>query len=829
MQKNNYQITKTLPYLEYMDEGKIFILNDKSLGVIYEITPLDHAPMEFEEIKEISQNILSLIDLPENCIVQFLSASMPESADNFLKNSELNSKNQTAQFFNQKRTELYLDRISKNLVLDRKLYLSIRMREERSVFSLNQILPQREENLILSLIEVYEKNRESFEKILGKIESLSRLPLKRIDAETLRTLIRSNLFLDSKRKLAPIVKNVPLNEQFVFESVECDEKGILGNTHSRTVSFLVPSEHCEGDGVSFLNLNFPHLVSMRITKPKKSTIAKSLGIKEWCTKNSFSHRSKRQFEEIQNTKKKLANDDTCLHLSWSVTVFGQNQEEVEKRANIVLALAAEKFKANGICEEDCGLDILLNSLPLYFSEKCEWGSQRFIPLHKTEVSCFLPVFGSFLGDEEKLQFYETREGNVFGFSPLSSKTSQHSLFIGDTGSGKSFLMNSCLNAVKLLPEEPIVFVFDYNTSQSMNARLYDGEISRCQMGEAPSVNVFRGIYDDKKVSVLVNWMCEAIRLTSSTFVIETEHKEALSQSVRLSYAKKLQSENTTYIEGELTATPLTDSVSINMDDVAAELSYLPTQKGFEKYVDVVDQLLLKLRSFYGDGLYADYFRNANTEANFDKRFYVVDFEGIKDDPVLLSLTVACAFEQVRQVKLRPENEKRQVIAVLDEVAELGRSCPMISDYFISKAETSRKDAFWIWGATNRPTNFFEVPVCKALLSVVTHLYVLPMSAKNVEQLREETKNLGDADVENILSLKIEKGKFGEFYYISTDGRKKYIGRNRPNSFEYWQTPSNLEASRRVAKILKKNNNDALRTLFELASTDEEPKQEVQNG
>lgn len=823
MIKNSHNIISHLPYLEFIEDENIFILKDKSLGVIYSIEALDHAPMTYEEIKDFTENTLSLIDLPQNCILQFLLLKSPKSEFSLLAQNEFlkNSESPTAEFFNEKRMEFYIDKARKEEIFDSKVYLSIRFRPEKSKIGFNYF----EKDQFLSLIDSYEKNKEGLEKILSKIEAISRLKLNRTNATGLRALLEKALFAEREQGLSPIVKNIPLNEQLLFENIVCDEKGLSGKVFSRTVSFLAPSEHCEGDGINFLSLKFPHLISMRLTKPSTATVSRVLGIKEWCTKNSFSYRSKKQFEEIQETKKKLAQDDSCLHLSWSVTVFAQSLDEVMKRANLVLALGVEKFKVNGIIEEDSGLDILLNSLPLYFDEKCEWGSQRFIPLHQSEVVCFLPIFGSYLGDKDFLQIYETREGSVFGFSPLSSKTSQHSLFIGDTGSGKSFLMNSCLNAVKLLKEEPIVFVFDYNTSQTMNAKLYDGEISRCKMGEAPSVNVFRGIYDDKKVSVLVNWMCEAIRLTSPSFVIETEHKEALSQSVKLSYAKKLKSENTTYVEGTLINSNSSQRVSINMDDVAGELSYLPTQKGFEKYDGIVEILLNKLRSFYGDGLYADYFRKTENTDNFDKKFYVVDFEGIKDDPVLLSLTVASAFEQVRQVKLRPENQNRQVIAVLDEIAELGRSCPIISDYFISKAETSRKDGFWIWGATNRPTNFFEVPVCKALLSVVTHIYVLPMCPKNVEQLASETKILNIADVENILSLKIEKGQFGEFYYISTDGRKKYIGRNRPNLFEYWQTPSNAEASRIASKILKKNNNDALKAIYELASYREEPTKE----
>lgn len=819
------------PYLEFLDEHRMFALKDYSLGVIYKVGSLDHTPMLFEDIKEYQEGLERILDLPSQCVLQFFALQAAVTANEIENESLLPwvPESETARFFYEKRIENLKERARRNELLKRDVYFSIRFIPDSMKFSLTNFIPKSLKEDFLYEIDRYYLNADEFEKTLSRMEATARLKLERIDGEELRRIVRKTLVPNEETNLSPVIPVIPLSEQILFQDVVCNNQGLNGNVHTRTVSLLVPSEHCEGDGIGFLNLDFPSVVSMRITKPSKASVVKTLGIKEWCTKNSFSLRSKRQFEDIQETKKKLALDDFCLHLSWSVTVFGKTEEEAETRANFVLGLAVDKFKCNGIIESDCGLDIFLNSLPLCFDRRGEWGSQRFIPLHKTEVACFLPVFGSFSGDKNALQFFENREGGFFGMSPISSQTSQHTVFVADTGSGKSFLMNSLINAVKLLPREPIVFVFDYNTSQTMNAKLYHGEISRCHPNVAPSVNLFRGIYDEKKVSVLTNWMCSAIKITSASFVIESEHSEALAQAVRLAYGKKIESQGTTFVEGSLIATPLGEEVTLNMDDIASELSYLPAKKGFEKYEGIVDSLLTKLRSFYGDGLYADYIRpRENEKESFDKKFYVVDFEGIKDDPTLLNFTVVSAFEQVRQVKMRPENEGRQVFAVLDEIAELGRSCSLISDYFVSKAETSRKDAFWIWGATNRPTNFYEVPVCKALLQVAGHIYILPMSPKNLEHFADETKLLTVADRENIGSLRIAKDQWGEICYISIDGKKKFIGRNRPSRFEYWQTPSNAEASRAAVKMLKKNDGNALKAIFDLVHLDHEETKGVSN-
>ena len=816
VQKKN--IIQYLPYLEYLPDSKLFVLTDKSLGVIYRLETLDHEPMLFEDIANYSSSLQSFLDLPSNCVLQFYSYLGPISEDEISKVGHLPWKpeSQTANFLRSKRIE-GLNEIAKNgELLKREVYFSIRFVPKKlSRFNIFSKLS----DSFLEEIKEHEKKVEDFEKILNKLEAISKINLKRIDSEDLRSCIRRSLFC-KKRPLAPMLSSVPLAEQILFSDINCDNEGLCGEIYSKTVSLLAPGEYCQGDAVGFLNLDFPSIVSLRLTTPSKMSIAKTLGIKEWCTKNSFSHRSKKQFEEIQETKKRLAKDDPCLHLSWSVTVFGKTKEEVNHRANYVIGLGVEKFKCNSIFETDCGFDIFWNSLPLNFDPKSEWGIQRFIPRHRSEVSCLLPVFGAGTGSNIPLQLYENREGRIIPFSLLESPTAQHAVFIGDTGSGKSFLVNSCLNGVKSLHTEPIVFVFDYNTSQTMNTRLYGGEISKCSPNKPPVMNIFRGVYDEKKVSVLVDWMCEAARLTSPSFKIESEHKEALNQSIRLAYRKKLDSQNTTFVEGELVNTLLGESVVLNMDDIAVELSYLPGQKGFEKYESVVQGLLLKLRGFYGDGMYAEYFKPKKNYSEFDKKFYVFDFEGIKDDPILLNLTVLSAFEQVRQVKLKPENEERQVFAFLDEIAELGRDCPLMTRYFVGKTETSRKDAFWIWGATNRPDNFFDLEVCKALLELSSHVLVLPMSPKNVDQFSKRSKLMNIADEENVSSLSVKKGEWGEFYYMRTDGREKFIVRNRPTAYEMWQTPSNAEDSRTASKVLSKNKGDAVKALSELVLKNE---------
>lgn len=803
-------VVDSLPYREYRRDRKIFILDDASLGVVYKFKLKEHEPMAVNDFKELKSQLELILSLPSNCLAQFYFTQtlLESSAIEKATRLEYRPENKVAEFLRNIR----ISKLASQDLFDRNCYLSLRFIPETSPFNLTEMLPEDIAGSVLRGMNQFEKRVEEFEKILSRIESLSQIKVERIDATELRTIVRSGFGLKGSRELGSINNEVPLNEQMFFETIHANSAGLLGKTKSRTISFLVPSDHYEGASSLFVRLNFPFTLSLRMSFPSKGKTAKFLGIKEWCTKNSFSPKSKRQFEDIQSTKKRLAEGDPCVHLTWSVTVYGESVQELNERANKVSTFVVEAFDCNSIIESEIGFDILRAGLPLHFDPKSEWGTQRHIPLHRSEIINFLPIFDSFKGTENPLQIYRSRDSNLVPFSTVEGQTSQHGIFLGDSGSGKSAFINSVINGLKAINPEPICFVLDFNTSQTMNVKFYNGELNVFNHGRSCPASVFRGVYDQKKISVLTNWVCEAIRLTSPSFILESEHKEAISQAVRFAFKKKVLASGLKFVEGELFEFESNESICIDMDSLAAELAYLPALEGFERFRKPIEDLLVKLRNFYGDGLYANYFRPSTNRLNFDKRFYVYDLGHIQDDPVLLNLTVGSIFEEIRQLKILPENQSREIWAILDEIAALGRESELLTQYFINKAETARKDAFWIYGATNRPQNFFEIPVCLALFQVAEHFCFLPMDKDNVQKLSTYSEKITNADKENIASLRTERGVKSEIYYLGKSTGKRGVLVYEQTPHERWQSPTNAKEGREALKSLKKHDDDAVKAI-----------------
>lgn len=809
MSEPKVNVLDGLPYREYRADKKIFILQDASLGVIYRLKLKEHEPMSVDDMKEIKSQLEQWLNLPSNCLAQFYFEQRPlaSSSLNAIIDLSQNPENEVANFLRNQRIE----KIGSQELFERSCYFSIRFVPESSALNMADYLPEDIAGSILRGLTQFEKRVEEFEKILSRIESLSHIKIERIEAEELRSIVRNALGASYEIPQASVSPNVPLNEQLIFETIEADSAGLVGKKKSRTVSFLVPSDHYEGAASLFLKINFPYSLSLRMSLPSKAKTARFLGIKEWCTKNSFSPKSKHQFDEIQQTKRRLAEGDPCVHLSWSVTVYGETEQQLMDRTNKVSAFAIEAFDCNTIIETEIGFDLLRSSLPLHFDPKSEWGTQRHIPLHRSEIVNFLPIFDSFQGTKRSLQLFRSRDRNIVPFSAVEGQTSQHAIFLGDSGSGKSAFINNVLNGIKALNPEPVVFVIDFNTSQTMNVKFYNGELNVFNHGKSCPASVFRGVYDQKKISVLTNWICEAIHLTSPSFQIESEHREAISQAVRIAYKKKVIASGLKFVEGELFEFESHESICIDMDLLAAELAYLPAEEGFERFRKPIEDLLVKLRNFYGDGLYANYFRPSERLV-FDKRFYVYDLGQIQDDPVLLNLTVGSIFEEIRQLKLLPENQNREIWAVLDEIAALGRESKLLTQYFINKAETARKDGFWIYGATNRPQNFFEIPVCLALFQVAEHFFFLPMDKDNVQKLSTYSEKITEADKENIASLRTERGKSSEIYYLGKSTGKRGVLVYEQTPHERWQSPTNAKEGREALKSLKKFNDNAVQAI-----------------
>ena len=391
-----------------------------------------------------------------------------------------------------------------------------------------------------------------------------------------------------------------------------------------------------------------------------------------------------------------------------------------------------------------------------------------------------------------VQLFLSRENNLAPFSLLENETSNHTVVLADSGSGKSAFIIDCIQAAKRMNPEPMIFIIDKKSSYTMLSEYFDGELTVFERdGEVP-FSPFRGIYDEEKIAFLTKFMISAIKLTSPTFDVESEHQLAISRALKQAYVKKCKQKGLTYIEGKFLKQKSEIEIALSMDDFIAELGSLPEDNSI---------LIQKLKPFYDDGTYAKFFREPAQRKKSKTLFCVYDLDALDGDPVLQSLMTMAVVEEIRQTVKLPENRSRGGFIVFEEFAMLGRNNPAVREFAVDMAETCRKLGFWLITLTPRPQNYFELDVGKAFWGVADNYIFLQMSSDNVDYLAKHSSMLDQANTEIIKSLRTKKGEYAEAFYMNKKKSVQGAFRYHPTAESFWLSPTNAKAASEAAKAL----------------------------
>ena len=675
---------------------------------------------------------------------------------------------------------------------------------------------------------------KTFKPILQSIETASPLPLRRLKAEELLDFLRQffNPKTYYKRNFIPYNKNLSLSEQFLYNSPILDYPSIeREGVKTRTLTLKTsPSYAYPGGMAYFVGLDFPFKLSLNFTFPSKSKVNRFFDFKEFFLENTPTAKGKVQREEIKEAQDRLARKDRCLQLTFNIILEGESEEELDAKTQKITHIFHHQLEAEVITEDDIGLGLTLNSLPLCYSPDTDYSTQRAIRMLRSDAIKFIPIFDSFRGmDTDKgLSFYLSRENNVVPFSLLENETSNHTAVLADTGSGKSAFVTDCIQTVKRMSPEPLVFIIDKKCSYSMLAEYYDGDLTVFDKNTEVPFSPFRGVYDEEKIAFLTKLISSAIQLTSPSFQLESEHQTAITKALKLAYLKKCQQQGLIYVEdlGELFKQDIDnpEEVELTMEEFIVELGSLSHSnsngnKGdtAENIKEIVAPLLSKLRPFYGDGLYAKFFRGGSesklkgkeSQGNQEKKpklFYVYDLDALDGDATLQTLMTMAVIEEIRCILSLPENQGRTGFLIMEEFAMLGRHNPAFRDFAIDFAETMRKRGCWLITLTPRPQNYFDLEVGKAFWSVASNFIFLQMNPDNVDFIAKNSSLLNEATAEIVRSLKTVNGKYAQVFFTNKSKTRQGAFQYRQTQLDRWMSPTNAKDAREAMKALERFKN-----------------------
>lgn len=805
-------LSALLPYDEYLEKEKLYLLKDGSLGVVYEAELLEHEPMTSKQIVESVEALKPFFSLPENCTLQFIYdqalVSSFDSQISAIENSYPDS-HPVSKVLHQERMDLLKAsclKQSEESPLRRKLYLAIRyfpkIIKQKKV---KDYLDRGEVTLYREMKEfVFELN--TFKGVLKTIETATPLKIKKLEAENLLDVLRRffNPKTYYKRSFASFNKNVPLSDQFIYNSPTLDFVGIeREGVKSRTLTLKTSPLYAYPGGMAyFLTLLFPFKLSLSFSFPTKAQTKTFFDTKEFFLEHGPTAKARLQREEIKEVQEQLARNDRCLKLTFNVIIEGESEEELNDREQKICNIFNNKLDCEVIKESDIGLGLTLNALPLCYSPDADFSTQRAIRILRSDAVNFLPIFDSFRGTKKPLSVFLSRENNLSPVSLLENETSNHTAILADTGSGKSAFVIELLIAAKRMRPEPIVFIIDKKSSYSMLSEYYDGDLTVFDRNASVPFSPFRGVYDEEKIAFLTKLISSAVTLTSPSFQLESEHQSAITKALKLAYLKKCDRKGLTYLDGKLIRQETDEEVELKMEDFIIELGSLTDEKN-ERSREIIDTLLSKLRPFYGDGIYAKFFNGSERKKEKSKLFYIYDLDALDSDPVLQTLMTMAVIEEIRRILSLPENQGRPGYLVMEEFAMLGRNNPGFRDFAIDFAETMRKRGCWLITLTPRPQNYFELEVGRAFWSVASNYVFLQMNPDNVDFIKEKSSLLDEATAEIIRSLVTVNGKHSEIFYTNKNKTAQGAFRYAQTPMRRWLSPTNAKDAREAIKALEK--------------------------
>ncbi len=806
-------LSALLPYDEYIPESGIFRNKDGSLGVVFEVSLLEHEPIGAEAVVATVESLKTWFNLPTNCTLQVLydqaniSALDPlfDDIERYYPTPHPVSK---ALFTRRVAAIKQACNADEKLTpLARRAFVSIRYFPEGRGTKLSSEFVKRSESILFREMRSFVRESRQFSQIIADFQHNSKVALRALNAQELLDVLRRffNPKTYYKRSFAKYNPNLPISDQVIYNNPTLDYGGIeREGIKTRTLSLKTSPQFAYPGGMAyFTKLPFPFKLSLNVTFPTKRQVKTFFDMKEFFLQNTPSAKARRQRDEVLAVQEKLAREDRCLHATITVTVEGTTDDQLEARVREVVNIFHNSLECETVLEDDIGLGLCLNTLPLNYIAKSDYSSQRFIRILRSDLVNFVPVFDSFRGTKKPLGVYLSRERNLVRFSTIENQTSNHTVVLADSGSGKSAFIIDCIQNAKRMTPEPLVFVIDKKSSSVMLSEYFDGDLTIFDRNKDMPFSPFRGAYDDEKFAFLAKLLESGIKLTSPTFEFDSLHGTAINKGLRLAYEKKVKQAGLAYVQGELLKQSTSDEVELTMEDLIVELSALPSEKGFESFGAVVDELTQRLMPFYGDGTYAKYFRG-ETKRRPSKRplLYVYDLDALETDPTLQALMTMAVFEEVRRIRKLPENEGRTSFVILEELGMLGRNNPTAGPFVVDFAETGRKLDMWLFSLTPRPQNYFELEAGRAMWAVADNFIFLQMGADNIKYLKEHSDLIDEASSQIIGSLRTVLGEHADVFYLNK--KKTWCGAFRfiQTALDRWLCPSNAKDSREAVKALK---------------------------
>lgn len=813
-----------LPYVSFLDIGRpACLLNDGSIGVMYQLQLIPHESICHEELVLKLENIAQIFNCENHdCSFQLIFDSEP----NLKLNESISTENQmtSPKYFLNKRiqeiSELALNKNSNLCLLKRNAYLTVKIASKNNlsektflqkgmteyesegveVFQITQQL-----NQICDKIEYNLKNIEmgfqilSGNEFLGNLRSVFHSIEERAQNETINSIYRED-------------ENLSFQVLKGFLEVTPHSIGVGDDSWEVLSAIDQPQSVYVGMISHLLRLDIPFRYVLNIRKCEDIS---DLEKKKYLLKNAMDSFGELQREEIKNTQDRIARGENLVFVATHLFIRNQNLSSLKIKENGIGRGIISKIKTltqmDFILEKYAAPALFLMSLPFCYSKSSSGFSGREKRILSRNLAPYLPLLGGFQGTKTELQIMLSRSCDAIGINPFDSETSPHVAVLASSGGGKSFFAQNLMMSffAKEGNKEPLLFIIDKKTSYEIFAQVI-GEEFGSQIVKPPEYfpNIFRGKIDEYRLPIIVGILKTAISLVTKDPDLGAIEEMVLSQAIKETFEQNELDAITDFKDGFLQEKESGKVKIPRLSDVVS--NFFPVCAKSQISKSVGEKLSQYLAPFLDQGSYKNLFNKVEYDDLDPKTpgVSLFDIDFVSNHPVLSTLTTQMILSDILRQIRKPENLGRPGMLVIEEVGVLAQGSSEIVSFIQDAWKTFRKLGFCCMGLTNEVDDYVKKPGAREIWNVSPNKIILKMTGKDLQKAMQGEALypalIEDKLVGNIIgSLKKEDGKYSQGFWWSEECKGSFI--YKPTGYDYWSAsskPIEVNTVYELAKIFR---------------------------
>ena len=463
----------------------------------------------------------------------------------------------------------------------------------------------------------------------------------------------------------------------------------------------------------------------------------------------------------------------------SVTVWSDDDKELEEKCRDILERFAGMNRAEGLPETYASLDAFLCGIP----GVCR--SLRSKRLKSGNAAHLMPLHGHDYGSDSPVCLLSDRKGAPVGFDPFDPGSQNYNaLIFGGSGSGKSFLVLQLMMMFAGQAPGPKIIWVDNGASSRRLLEVADGRFVELALDRDVRLNLFDLPKNCKtppatKIKLLLAAV-EIMLAETGDRVLPKLEKSLLEECLCNTYRG---------------------------DDA-------PTLGKLRRLLEGHDNPRLRdyakiLTAWTGDSPYG---RLLDGSSNIDLSADLVTVEigGLDGHPELQRIMMLAFTDYIRTVA--ESDTSRRTLLIMDEAWRLfgGDSGGTGRAFGIEAYRTFRKfgGGAGIWCISQNYRDFLaDEELADAILPNTENVFVLKQKGIDWEDLRERLQ-LNARELETVKSLETDKGHHGEFFLMK--GEKRGLLRLEAAPLAYWIATTDADDRKRIEKA--KRDNPELSTL-----------------